>query len=664
MILFLFEYEKRKLYGVFEAISDGDINIDPHAYASSGRQYPAQVKFKTIWHCSPLSEHEFRDAIEDNYFHNQKFNFGLSKNQIQRLLWLFSFRKKVSKNEFSVAGCHCWLSSADLNVTCRQSETILCDDGYDPDSPGYIYPMSSGTSHMSISRYESGSRSHNDLGSQTVTLQEETENLHISSEDCSADLGDFIPLYSPDGSDPAEEGVIFSELGCSRNKEVKFSTFDGHRDSSISEPYGNGSPFHRIIESSFAALPLSDTVDCHLGDESNQLKQLQIKGLYSDSPNKRPSVFSRLNFASKDKLQENEKCTSVNKPKLEIMREKQESHVLEISQLEISKGKKKNKEAKFIISERKDFEKVDKSVNKCLEILASKDDLQEKAIDDLSMSEILENLQKRHANCWEMYRKERKTEVCEVQKKTSVFSRLTTKSDAVSLDGGKMIGRAKSCVRKGKDRSRVDKCLKTLQRSNGHWKTMVRENENLMWKSGYDESSSFKMERIDYTYQGNRRDSENVCMKEPSCLRFNQNENGGEECRDDVKRNCLSDNQCKSRLRKALFGSQSCSVKSIICESSCPIPISSQESTLSKENDGSGEEPVKSDRIDEESGLFRTKESLAISTRFRDGSGEIDRSLIDKELNLGEPLVTAFCSSSVITKPLKTYKRRRLSSCS
>lgn len=43
MILFLFEYEKRKLHGVFEATSDGEMNIVPHAYSSSGRQFPAQV---------------------------------------------------------------------------------------------------------------------------------------------------------------------------------------------------------------------------------------------------------------------------------------------------------------------------------------------------------------------------------------------------------------------------------------------------------------------------------------------------------------------------------------------------------------------------------------------------------------------------------------------
>lgn len=43
MILFLFEYEERKLYGVFEATSDGKMNINPEAYTSSGKRFPAQV---------------------------------------------------------------------------------------------------------------------------------------------------------------------------------------------------------------------------------------------------------------------------------------------------------------------------------------------------------------------------------------------------------------------------------------------------------------------------------------------------------------------------------------------------------------------------------------------------------------------------------------------
>ncbi|KAI6705643.1 hypothetical protein NL676_008605 [Syzygium grande] len=35
-----------------------------------------------IWHCYPLSEGEFRGAIEDTYLSASKFNFGLSYDQV------------------------------------------------------------------------------------------------------------------------------------------------------------------------------------------------------------------------------------------------------------------------------------------------------------------------------------------------------------------------------------------------------------------------------------------------------------------------------------------------------------------------------------------------------------------------------------------------------
>lgn len=54
-ILFLFEYEKRLLHGVFKATCDGSLNIDPKAFASSGKQYPAQVRTQ-LFHFLNFSE--------------------------------------------------------------------------------------------------------------------------------------------------------------------------------------------------------------------------------------------------------------------------------------------------------------------------------------------------------------------------------------------------------------------------------------------------------------------------------------------------------------------------------------------------------------------------------------------------------------------------------
>ncbi|EMS51235.1 hypothetical protein TRIUR3_16412 [Triticum urartu] len=98
--LFLYDVEQRKLHGVFEATSDGAMNIIPGAYASSGFQYPCQIRFKRIWFCKPLMESEFEDAVQDNYyFARNKFNYGLTHQQVVKLLHLFSSRNRLQPRQ-------------------------------------------------------------------------------------------------------------------------------------------------------------------------------------------------------------------------------------------------------------------------------------------------------------------------------------------------------------------------------------------------------------------------------------------------------------------------------------------------------------------------------------------------------------------------------------
>ncbi|PAN10925.1 hypothetical protein PAHAL_2G125600 [Panicum hallii] len=105
MPLFLFDHTLCKLYGVFEAASDGGLNINNAAFRSTQRSYPAQVRINIIWKCRPLSEDEFSPAIEDNYYLPKKFYFDLSYEQVVRLYELFDNRRvqlpihEYSKNE-------------------------------------------------------------------------------------------------------------------------------------------------------------------------------------------------------------------------------------------------------------------------------------------------------------------------------------------------------------------------------------------------------------------------------------------------------------------------------------------------------------------------------------------------------------------------------------
>lgn len=48
-----------------------------------------------MWHCRPLREMEFRDAISDSYFTATKFNFGLSKAQVCG--WFYSVNLNVGQ---------------------------------------------------------------------------------------------------------------------------------------------------------------------------------------------------------------------------------------------------------------------------------------------------------------------------------------------------------------------------------------------------------------------------------------------------------------------------------------------------------------------------------------------------------------------------------------
>ncbi|KAM3230298.1 hypothetical protein ACQJBY_060848 [Aegilops geniculata] len=94
MPLFLFDYNERKLYGVFEAASDGGLDItDRAAFRSSSHSYPAQVRFKIIWKCRPLAEDEFSHAIKENYYTIYKFYFDLSYQQVVQLYELFDNKR-------------------------------------------------------------------------------------------------------------------------------------------------------------------------------------------------------------------------------------------------------------------------------------------------------------------------------------------------------------------------------------------------------------------------------------------------------------------------------------------------------------------------------------------------------------------------------------------
>ncbi|KAL2620746.1 hypothetical protein R1flu_000951 [Riccia fluitans] len=95
--LFLYNYTTRCLHGVFEASSDGGLNIEPDAWGENkdsrknGRQsvsrFPAQVRVRMREHRPPLEEERFRPVLY--HYDGPKFRLQLSQSEAQELLKLF-----------------------------------------------------------------------------------------------------------------------------------------------------------------------------------------------------------------------------------------------------------------------------------------------------------------------------------------------------------------------------------------------------------------------------------------------------------------------------------------------------------------------------------------------------------------------------------------------
>ncbi|KAL6905989.1 hypothetical protein ACP4OV_003590 [Aristida adscensionis] len=100
--LFLFNYDDRRLHGVYEAASKGKFCPDSKAWSHDGKgktSYPAQVAMRVRMWCSPLEENQFRNVILANYYQKtpgvpgQKlhfFQFELDHAQTHALMDMFT----------------------------------------------------------------------------------------------------------------------------------------------------------------------------------------------------------------------------------------------------------------------------------------------------------------------------------------------------------------------------------------------------------------------------------------------------------------------------------------------------------------------------------------------------------------------------------------------
>ncbi|MCO5548789.1 hypothetical protein L7F22_002251 [Adiantum nelumboides] len=91
-LIFLFEFEARALWGIYQASSEVSIDIEKDAYCGSETAFPAQVKFHILQKCRPLPEKLFKLAIADNYYTPTKFHFELTDEQVMFLTRLYYVR--------------------------------------------------------------------------------------------------------------------------------------------------------------------------------------------------------------------------------------------------------------------------------------------------------------------------------------------------------------------------------------------------------------------------------------------------------------------------------------------------------------------------------------------------------------------------------------------
>uniref|UniRef100_A0A0D9WMG1 DCD domain-containing protein n=1 Tax=Leersia perrieri TaxID=77586 RepID=A0A0D9WMG1_9ORYZ len=259
--LFLYDVDQHKLHGVFEATSDGSMNIIPDAYVSSGKPYPCQISFKRIWFCKPLMENEYRDAIQKKFMPKSKFTYGLSHQQVVRLLHLFSSRNRLKP---------------------RQNQNM--QDELTKESE-----MSSLVNQTDI-QSSSNSSSHGSFKSPCQTCSSSTNGEHAAT--LSHKLADPMPLVHR-GLKPEASGVVKSK------DSSRFSMHTGANTEIVTVPISQEAMDDRSSDD-YIPLPQEENTLESIDDLSDLLQdESYFSGSQDNSDSEDDSTFHQT-FTTKD----------------------------------------------------------------------------------------------------------------------------------------------------------------------------------------------------------------------------------------------------------------------------------------------------------------------------------------------------------------------------
>ncbi|RZC86381.1 hypothetical protein C5167_030460 [Papaver somniferum] len=208
--LFLFNYSDRKMHGIYEAASDGEMNINPYGWSENGQEftkYPAQVRICIRKQCKPLLENQYKPIIIDNYYTEGHFWFELDHSQTGHLIWLFE-SSPIAVPVYPQAAPKQKLAS-------KPSKEVECEDSWETVSDSTVTNLNQHEvaikSPAKLPQYKSKWNVLRDMNSESDENEEEALSFYDSEDDTPWHVQTSFELGSSSPT-PCKEELVYGKL--------------------------------------------------------------------------------------------------------------------------------------------------------------------------------------------------------------------------------------------------------------------------------------------------------------------------------------------------------------------------------------------------------------------------------------------------------------------